>query len=967
MSAEGKGERMAAGTMYLIALLGSAALSAALVPLAMRLASAWGLVDQPGLRKVHAVATPRVGGLGFMAAAALVAVPLLAYAGLLSGEAVPRLSAVAATLGLIVGVGLLDDAFDVPGKYKLLAVVAAAVALCAAGVRIDEIVLRDGTIHPDLGWAAWPVTILWVVGVVVSVNFIDGLDGLAAGVGGIAAVALGLVAIQDGAPAVAVCALCLAGALIAFLLYNKHPARVFMGDCGSMGIGFALAALCLLGYGRDAEAGRTLGFMSAFVVPGLALSVPIVDTMLTMIRRPILHRRSIFSAERGHIHHRLLDVGLTHRYAVLLLWGTTFAAAVLGLLARQVAGWAVLGVVPLIGLVLVFVFRLAGSVRARETLLALRRNRALKRDYRRWAKAAEEGQLRVHNARSFEEWWRQVCTAAEGLGFASLRLGGRRRDGEPFAATWARGGDVYGGDEAMKPDAAALSPKVETLRASLPVPQRRTGDPLSLECEVIVEPHLESAAHRVQLMGRLLSEYSVRALNRFDAAANVGVGNVERRKRWGQAAAPAAEPDLLDADSTPAGEPRVAVVHDFLYTYAGAERVLEQMLEEFPRCDLFALVDFLPADKRDFIRNKPVKTSFIQRMPLARRKHRMYLPLMPLAIEQLNLSSYDVVLSSSYLAAKGVITRPDQLHVCYCHSPPRWAWDLQNQYLAESRLAGGGLIGTPKSLLARALLHYVRNWDVRSANGVDLFLSNSRFVARRIGKTYRRKAKTLYPPVDTKTFRPAADGGPRQDFYLTASRMVPYKKIDLIVEAFRDMPDKRLVVVGGGPDYEKIRAKARGAANIKLAGPVGNDQLVRYMQSAKAFVFAAEEDFGIVPVEAMACGTPVIAFGRGGVTESVVDGQTGVLFPRQTPDALREAVGRFEALTFDHDAIRRRAETFSRAVFRRGFRAVVDARWEKFARRGKMAVNRPDDADAPAAARGVTNASAAGVSGAAVR
>jgi len=367
---------------------------------------------------------------------------------------------------------------------------------------------------------------------------------------------------------------------------------------------------------------------------------------------------------------------------------------------------------------------------------------------------------------------------------------------------------------------------------------------------------------------------------------------------------------------------KIAIVHDFLYCYAGAERVLEQMLNVYPDADLFSLFDFLPAGQRGFIRNKPVRSTFIQKLPLARRQHRHYLPLMPLAIEQLDVSDYDLVISSSYLAAKGVITRPDQLHICYCHSPVRFAWDLQHQYLNEVGLTRG-----LKSLLARAVLHYIRNWDMRSANGVDLFLTNSHFVSRRISKVYRRDSTPIYPPVDTAWFTP---DGTKEDFYLTASRMVPYKRIDLIVEAFNQMPGRKLLVVGDGPEFRRVKAHARG--NVTFLGYQPADVLRRHMQKARAFVFAAEEDFGIVTVEAQACGTPVIAFGRGGSTETVVDGITGLLFRHQTAEAVRQAVEDFESEpgAWDAAVIRSHAQRFSVPRFCDEFRDFVETHWSDF-------------------------------------
>lgn len=329
---------------------------------------------------------------------------------------------------------------------------------------------------------------------------------------------------------------------------------------------------------------------------------------------------------------------------------------------------------------------------------------------------------------------------------------------------------------------------------------------------------------------------------------------------------------------------RVAIVHDWLVTYAGAERVLEQIINIFPEADIFSLVDFIGEGERGFLHNKKINTSFIQNLPKARKKYRSYLPLMPLAIEQFDMSGYDLVMSSSHCVAKGVITGPNQLHISYVHSPIRYAWDLQHQYLKESGLDRGF-----KGKIAKAVLNYVRMWDVRTSNGVDHFVANSNFIAKRIWKCYRREAKVIYPPVDVEKFTLCEQ---KEDFYLTASRMVPYKKIDLIVEAFAQMPDKKLIVIGDGPDYEKIKAKA--TSNVTLMGYQPFEVLRDHMQRAKAFVFAAEEDFGIAPVEAQACGTPVIAYGKGGALETVVEGETGMFFEEQRVEAIIKAINQFE-------------------------------------------------------------------------
>jgi len=380
---------------------------------------------------------------------------------------------------------------------------------------------------------------------------------------------------------------------------------------------------------------------------------------------------------------------------------------------------------------------------------------------------------------------------------------------------------------------------------------------------------------------------------------------------------------------------KTAVVHDWLVTYAGAERALEQILLLYPEADVFALVDFLTQEQRSFILNKHARTSFIQSLPFAKKKYRSYLPFMPLAIEQFDLSEYDLVLSSSHAVAKGVLTHARQLHVCYCYTPIRYAWDLHHQYLKESRLDKG-----LKGLFARLVLHYMRLWDSSTANRVDNYIAISQYIAKRIKKVYGRESGVIYPPVDTESFIP---GSEKEKYYLTASRMVPYKKIDLIVDAFSGMPDKKLIVIGDGPDFRKIRS--RSGRNIELIGHQPPQVMKEYMQKARAFVFAAEEDFGIVTVEAQACGTPVIAFGRGGSLETVNplriadngirndkrSAPTGVFFYEQTVDALKNAVVLFEKneSVFEGKLIRENALRFSTRRFSLEFKNFIDQALEK--------------------------------------
>lgn len=366
---------------------------------------------------------------------------------------------------------------------------------------------------------------------------------------------------------------------------------------------------------------------------------------------------------------------------------------------------------------------------------------------------------------------------------------------------------------------------------------------------------------------------------------------------------------------------KIAIIHDWLVSFAGAEKVLEQILLCYPDADLFTVVDFLDDSiRKKHLMNKRATTTFIQKLPFARSKYRNYLSLMPFAIEQLDLSSYDLVISSSHAVAKGVITGPGQLHISYIHSPMRYAWDLQHQYLKESGLDCG-----IKSWVARRILHNMRIWDLRTVNGVDEFISNSKFIAKRVQKIYRRDSTVIYPPVDTEAFSLCTD---KEDFYLTASRLVPYKKTNLIVEAFNQMPNKRLVVIGDGPEMHRVKKIA--SKNITLLGYQDSIVLCDYMQRAKAFVFAAEEDFGITPVEAQACGTPVIAFGKGGLLETVIGldkkNPTGVFFAEQTVGSLRKAILEFENHidNIQPKNCRASALRFTPEIFRDQFKKFVE-------------------------------------------
>lgn len=372
---------------------------------------------------------------------------------------------------------------------------------------------------------------------------------------------------------------------------------------------------------------------------------------------------------------------------------------------------------------------------------------------------------------------------------------------------------------------------------------------------------------------------------------------------------------------------KVAIVQEWLVTVGGSDKVVKAILDVFPDADIYTLVAKKEVCDELGIPWEKVHTSFIQKMPLGTKKHRAYLPLFPFAIEQFDLRGYDVVISSSHCVAKGVLTKADQLHICYCHSPIRYCWDMYNEYLEESHLDKGF-----KSWLVRLMLHPIRQFDAIAGNRVDYYISNSDYVGQRIRKTYRRKATTIHPNIDISNFELCND---KKEYYLASSRLVAYKKIDTIIEAFNQMPDKKLVVIGGGPNLEAYRKLAKN--NVTVMGYQPFDVLKDKMQHAKAFVFAADEDFGMIPIEAQSCGTPVIAYGHGGSLETVNGGKTGLFFNEQTPEAIVEAVNRFEAMgsqPFAPADCRQWAEGFSEERFKKEIKEFVEEKYEEFKKNG---------------------------------
>ena len=380
---------------------------------------------------------------------------------------------------------------------------------------------------------------------------------------------------------------------------------------------------------------------------------------------------------------------------------------------------------------------------------------------------------------------------------------------------------------------------------------------------------------------------------------------------------------LPDVPGTTAS-PKVAVVVDWLNQLGGAELVVREILATFPGATLYTLFDTMRADDRARISSEPSVTSYLQKLPDIGTRYRSLLPVMVHAIGTLDLSSADVIISSHHSVAKGIRKHAGQFHLCYCHSPMRYAWDKREAYLEDHGIRG------VKAAVARALLERIRKWDLAVADRVDRFVVNSRYVGDRVRRHYGRDFVVIHPPVDLEFFTPDRSVARDPHIYVTASRQVPYKRIDRIVEAFRTLPERRLVVIGDGPQHARLKELVADAPNISLLGELSREAMRDWFRRARAFVFAADEDFGIVPLEAQACGTPVIALGQGGALETVngYEGpdRTGQYFPDDQPGTIAEAVRRFEALTVPPtaEACRTNAERFDSMGFRTALRREVE-------------------------------------------
>ena len=360
---------------------------------------------------------------------------------------------------------------------------------------------------------------------------------------------------------------------------------------------------------------------------------------------------------------------------------------------------------------------------------------------------------------------------------------------------------------------------------------------------------------------------------------------------------------------------KIAIVHDWIIDIGGSEKTLKEIYSLFPGADLYTLLFKEDSLKILGIPENKVNASFIQKIPQSKKIYRHLLPLFPLAIEQFDLSEYDLIISSSHAVAKGVLTNSKQMHISYCYTPMRYAWDLYHQYLRESNLDRG-----LRGFLVKIFLHYLRIWDISTVNRVDKFIAISRYISKRIRKIYGRNSAIIYPPVDIDKFELYEK---KENFYLTVSRLVPYKRVDLLVKAFNQMPEKKLIIIGNGPDMKKLKKIARN--NIEFLGYQPFNIVKEYLKKAKAFLFAGEEDFGISLVEAQACGTPVIAYSEGGASEIVIDRKTGILFKEQTSKAIVSAIKYFEKIedTFNYSIIRKNALRFKKEKFREEFKKFI--------------------------------------------
>jgi len=358
---------------------------------------------------------------------------------------------------------------------------------------------------------------------------------------------------------------------------------------------------------------------------------------------------------------------------------------------------------------------------------------------------------------------------------------------------------------------------------------------------------------------------------------------------------------------------KIAIVHDWLGVAGGAEVVLKRVLQMFPKADIYTMVDVLPLKYRGFLKGHKIYTSILQKYQFIAKRYNYFMPFMPYLVEQFDLSGYDIVISSSHFVAKGVITHPQQLHIAYIYSPIRYAWDMYFEY-DKMGAFGVGI----RNILMKRWLHKMRIWDVVSSNRADCFIADSKFIQKRIQKYWGKDSTVVYPPVEIDNTLYCEE---KKEYFVTLSRLVEYKRVDIIIEAFNELPNKELVIIGEGRAKDSLLKISK--SNISFKGYLEREDAMEIISKAKAFVFMAKEDFGIVPIEAQACGTPVIAYKEGGAGETVLDGESGIFVQEQTKESLKEAILKFEKSDFSPKVCREFSEKFSPKEFEKKITKII--------------------------------------------
>lgn len=482
---------------YLCVYLGSAFLAMVITPAVVWLARRLNAVGIPGIRDVHTKPIPRIGGVAIFVSATSIALAVFFLQNAIGdafGEIQIKVITLLSAAAFVFVVGLIDDIKGLRARMKLLAQLAAATIVCAVGIRIKSVTVADWLML-DFGWFSWPLTILWVVGITNAVNLSDGLDGLAAGIAAIACGVIAILAVHEGQVVMAVLMLALLGSLTSFLFFNFNPAKIFMGDCGSLFLGFTIAASSVMCSNKSSA-------LVGLALPVLALGIPIFDTLFSMLRR-FLERRSLFSPDRSHFHHRLMDLGLKQRHVVLVIYALTALAAGLGMFMMLTRNIRSLTILFCVLLLIVLVFRVVGSVRLRETITDIKQKYAITKQTKDEIRNFEAAQLHFRQAKTFDQWWQAICEAAQQMDLAWVSLKTKDKDGTVRTEVW------WLADAPPDLSTERMADKADVVIMNVAIRNHRTAGPMEFEIAISVNGSLESAGHRATLFSRLIDEYEV--------------------------------------------------------------------------------------------------------------------------------------------------------------------------------------------------------------------------------------------------------------------------------------------------------------------------------------------------------------------------------------------------------------------------------------------------------------------------